>query len=214
MLYTYFEVIGKMKLYWYGHSCFQIESGGFSAVFDPYQDGSVAGLPPLRLTADAVYCSHDHHDHNARQLVTLTGRSCPLSVETVSCFHDDKLGLLRGKNTIHILSAEGMRVAHLGDIGHMLSGKKLAALQGVDALLIPVGGYYTIDAPTAKRLADAIAPRVVIPMHYRLGGVGLEVIAGLGDFTGLCGDVHYYEGNAFELGPDTPAQTAVLSYGK
>ena len=203
-----------MKLQWHGHSCFQVFSGEHSVVFDPYEDGSIPGCGPLRLTADAVFCSHDHHDHNARSVVALTGRSCPVKVETISCFHDDKLGILRGKNTIHILSAEGIRVAHLGDIGHMLSGKKLEALKGVDVLLVPVGGFFTIDAATAKGLADAVGARVVIPMHYRLGGMGFDKIAELKDYTALCDNVQYYDCDTFDLTEDTPAQTAVLTYGK
>ena len=202
-----------MKIIWHGHSCFTVETGGYSVVFDPYADGSVPGCGPLHLTADAVYCSHEHQDHNARQTVALSGRDCPVQVETVASYHDDRLGLLRGKNTIHILSAEGLRLVHLGDLGHRLKGKALDAVKGADALLIPVGGYYTIDAPTAKAVADAVGARVVIPMHYRLGGMGFDVIGTLDAFTALCDDVKHYEGNTLELGADTPAQTAVLTYG-
>ena len=201
-----------MKLIWHGHSCFQIEAEGYSVVFDPYADGSVPGLAPLRLAADAVYCSHGHSDHNAAGLVALSGRGCPLQVDTLPSYHDDKLGVLRGRNTIHILSAEGLRAAHLGDLGHMPSKKALETLRGVDALMIPVGGHFTIDAKTARAVADAIRPRVVIPMHYRSGGMGYDVIGTLDAFTDLCGDVRVYDTDTFELGADTPAQTAVLRY--
>ena len=105
-----------------------------------------------------------------------------------------------------------MRVAHLGDIGHMLAGEALEKLRGVDALLVPVGGFFTIDPVTANRLADAIGPRVVIPMHYRLGDMGFDVIAELGDFTALRRDVIEYDTNTLELTAETPAQTAVLRY--
>ena len=203
-----------MNLIWHGHSCFQIEAEGFSAVFDPYADGSVPGLAPLRLTADAVFCSHGHSDHSAAELVKLSGRDFPLAVQELPSYHDDRLGMLRGRNTIRILSAEGMRVAHLGDLGHMPPKKALDALHGVDALLIPVGGHFTIDALTARTVADAIRPRVVIPMHYRLGGMGYDVIGTLDQFTALCRDVRVYETDTFELSADTPAQTAVLTYGK
>lgn len=203
-----------MLIQWLGHSCFRVEADGYSLVFDPYEDGSVPGLAPLRQRADAVFCSHGHHDHCARELVTLSGRGCPLKVETAASYHDDRLGLLRGKNTIHILSAEGMRLVHLGDLGHRLTGKALAAVKGADALLLPVGGHFTIDAATAKAVADDIGARVVFPMHYRLGAMGYDVIGTLDSYTALCGDVKYYEGDTFQLDRDTPSQTAVLTYGK
>ena len=202
-----------MKLIWHGHSCFTVEAEGYTAVFDPYADGSVPGLAPLRLTADAVFCSHGHSDHGARELVTLTGRPFPLQVETLATYHDDRMGLLRGKNTVHILHGEGMRVAHLGDLGHRPGKKVLEALAGVDALLIPVGGHFTIDAPTAKAVADAVGPRVVIPMHYRLGQMGYDVIGTLDAFTALCGDVRTYDTDTLTLSGDTPPQTAVMTYG-
>lgn len=144
--------------------------------------------------------------------MTLTGRTPGFSIETVPSFHDSRLGLQRGKNTIHILSAEGMRVVHLGDLGHRLKGAALEKLRGADALLIPVGGFFTIDAPTAKEVADAIGARVVIPMHYRLGDMGFPQIGELSAFTDLCGDVRTYDTNELELTADTPAQTAVLRY--
>jgi len=201
-----------MKLIWHGHSCFSVVTDAGTAVFDPYIDGMVPGLAPLSLTADAVYCSHEHGDHNARDKVALSGRVPGFTVETVACFHDDKMGLLRGKNTIHILSAEGLRVAHLGDLGHPLKGAKLEKLRGVDALLLPVGGHFTIGPESAKAVADAIGARVVIPMHYRLGGMGFPVIAELSAFTSLCDNVTEYDTNELELTADTPAQTAVLRY--
>lgn len=201
-----------MLLIWHGHSCFSAVTDAGTAVFDPYSDNMIPGLAPLRLTADAVYCSHEHSDHNARDKVVLSGREPGFSIETFPCFHDDKLGLIRGRNTIHILSAEGMRIAHLGDLGHRLRGETLASLRGVDALLIPVGGHYTIDAATARAVADDIGARVVIPMHYRLGDMGLPSIAELSAFTALCGDVITYDTNEFTLTADTPAQTAVLQY--
>ena len=201
-----------MKIVWHGHSCFSVKTEGGTAVFDPYIDGMVPGLSPLALTADAVYCSHDHDDHNAVDKVTLSGRTPSFSVEEISSFHDDLHGLKRGKNTIRVLSAEGLRIAHLGDLGHMLKGAALEKLRGVDALLIPVGGFFTIDAPTAKKVVDAVSPRVVIPMHYRLGGMGFDVIAELSAFTSLCDNVIEYDTNTLELTADTPAQTAVLRY--
>ena len=131
-----------MKLTWNGHSCFTLETAEGSVVLDPYADGSVPGLAPLRLTADTVLCSHRHRDHNAREVVTLTGKTPTFGVETISTFHDPEQGALRGENTIHIISAEGMRFAHLGDLGCELTARQMDQLHRVDVLMIPVGGYY------------------------------------------------------------------------
>lgn len=201
-----------MKITWLGHSCFFVQTAEGSVVFDPYADNYVPGYGIVRATADGVFCSHQHRDHGCPDGVTLSGRPLAAGMEILDVYHDDRQGALRGLNKIHILSAEGMRIAHLGDLGHMPEGEALEALRGVDALMIPVGGYYTIDSPTAKRLADICGARVVIPMHYRLGDMGYDVISQLSAFTDLCGNTIYYPGNTLELTTDTPSQTAVLTY--
>lgn len=201
-----------MKITWLGHSCFFVQTAEGSVVFDPFADHYVPGYTIVRATAEAVFCSHEHRDHGCPDGVTLSGRALTAGVEVLHVFHDDKQGALRGLNKIHILSAEGMRIAHLGDLGHMPEGEALEALRDVDALMIPVGGYYTIDPVTAKALADACGARVVIPMHYRLEDKGFDVIAELSEFTDLCDNTIYYPGNTLELTADTPAQTAVLTY--
>ena len=203
-----------MNIIWNGHSCFTLDTAQGVVVLDPYQDGSVPGLSPLHLTADLVLCSHEHKDHGAREMVTLTGKPVSLQVEELHTFHDPEQGALRGTNIIRIFTAEGLRVAHLGDLGCDLTPEQAEKLQGLDALMIPVGGYYTIDARQAKALADALRPRVVIPMHYRGASFGYEVTGPLEDYLALCGgeNVVRYSGNTLELTADTPAQTAVLTY--
>ena len=203
-----------MNIIWNGHSCFTLDTTQGVVVLDPYQDGSVPGLSPLHLTADLVLCSHEHKDHGAREMVTLTGKPVSLQVEELPTFHDPEQGALRGTNIIRIFTAEGLRVAHLGDLGCDLTPEQAEKLQGLDALMIPVGGYYTIDARQAKALADALRPRVVIPMHYRGACFGYEVTGPLEDYLALCGgeNVVHYSGNTLELTADTPAQTAVLTY--
>ena len=200
-----------MNITWLGHSCFRVESRGYTAVLDPYADGSVEGLLPVRETADLVLCSHEHGDHNARDLVTLReGKASVFRVETISTYHDDQKGAKRGPNTIHILDDGVFRAAHAGDLGCALSGEELEKLKGLDVLMVPVGGYYTIDAAQARALVNAVKPRIVIPMHYRGQGFGFDVLAELEDYTRLCGDVVYYGGSVLELTKDLPAQTAVL----
>ena len=201
-----------MKLTWYGHSCFMIESRAGRVVFDPYADGSVPGLTLKPLTADLVLCSHGHADHAGEDKVTLTGEQTDYTVETLGCWHDDANGQKRGENLIRIVSGGGARVCHLGDVGHMLSKGQIKAIGHVDALLIPVGGFYTIDAATAHELADAIDAQLVIPMHYRGEGFGYDVIETVQPFLDLTKNVEFVDGSSIEL-PDFGApRTVVLKF--
>lgn len=200
-----------MKITWLGHSCFKAESQGYSIILDPYQDGKVPGYKPVRETANEVLCSHGHGDHCGVENVTLKqGGTSPFTVDTVSTWHDDQQGALRGPDTIHILDDGQCRIAHLGDLGCELTAEQKDKLRGLNALLIPVGGYYTIDAAQASRLADELAPAVVIPMHYRGEGFGYDVIGTLDQFTALRNDLKEYSGSVLELAPGMEKQTAVL----
>lgn len=174
-----------MKLEWFGHACFRLMGEGGSVVFDPYADGSVHGLKLMRLFADAVICSHDHSDHNAADKVVTSGRKMPFELKQIPCFHDEARGALRGDNTISVVTVDGLTVAHMGDIGHMLDDDRLSALGRVDILLLPVGGVYTLDAEAAFELYRKIAPGVVVPMHYRSGSIGLQNVAPVSDFLRL-----------------------------
>lgn len=173
-----------MTITWLGHSCFLLEANGFRMVLDPYHE--VQGLPDVKAEANAIYCSHDHFDHGYTENIhLLPGGENPFTVVEVQTFHDDQGGRLRGNNVIRKFTADGVSAAHLGDLGHPLSAAQLEALGPCDAIMIPVGGYYTIDAAAAKAVADVIGAAVVIPMHYRDGGVGFDVLSTLADFTKL-----------------------------
>lgn len=201
-----------MNITWLGHSCFKVESQGCQIILDPYQDGSVPGLGPVREQADQVLCSHGHGDHHGIECVSLRqGAPSPFTVETIDTWHDDKNGAKRGPNTIHILNDGECRVAHLGDLGCDLTSEQKDRLRGLTALLIPVGGFFTIDADQAKELVDELAPTVVIPMHYRGKGFGFPVIGKVDRFIKLCGNVVSYPGSELELTPQTGRQIAVLT---
>ena len=149
-----------MDIIWHGHSCFELVSGGYSAVIDPFQDTSVGtAYPHVRLTADAVYISHEDRDHNFREGVTLrnTGKANPFAVTELETYHDIMRGRLRGMNTVRIFAAEGMRVAHLGDLGAKPTPEQMQQLQGLDAMMIPVGGIYTIEPDTATTIPRSCA---------------------------------------------------------
>ncbi len=199
-----------MKLTWYGHSCFLLETAEGSVIFDPYSPGSVPGLALPELAADAVLCSHGHRDHGFAEAVRLSGKQPAFRVTAIDSFHDNKRGLLRGKNTIYVVEAEGKRVAHLGDLGHELNAKQLAVLGKIDLLLIPVGGHYTIDAATAHRVAEAVGARLTVPMHYRGAGFGYDVIGPVEDFLALRGNIVRVDGVSFDPDAIEGSATVVL----
>lgn len=200
-----------MTLTYLGHSCFLVESQGYQILFDPYEPDSVPGYRPISAQADQVLCSHEHRDHHGVDQVTLRqGGVSPFTVETISTWHDDQQGALRGSDTIHILDDGQFRIAHLGDLGCELSDQQKGQLKNLTALMIPVGGFYTIDALQAKALIDELKPQVVIPMHYRGNGFGYDVIGTLDAFTQLCGNVIEYPGSQLELTAEPPSQVAVL----
>lgn len=193
-----------MKLTWLGHACFVLEQDGYRIVTDPYT--GVEGYPELRTSAHQVTCSHHHFDHDAVGCVELLPpRESPFAIRTVETFHDDQGGALRGTNTIHIFTAGGVQVAHLGDLGHQLTAEQLEAIGPVDAVLVPVGGVYTVDAQGAKAVCDAIGARCVVPMHYRHAPYGLPNVDGVEAFLGLwpAEKVHRLEDASLELRPET-----------
>ena len=157
-----------MIVTWIGHSCFKIEKNGYKVIFDPYGDGTVPGLGPVREEADLVLCSHEHGDHNGRDCISLiSGGESPFKMTKLDGFHDDKKGRLRGKNIMTILDDGEERIAHLGDIGCDLTPDQEEELRGVDVLLIPVGGFFTINAKKAADIVKKLNPGKVIPMHFR-----------------------------------------------
>ena len=199
-----------ITLTYYGHSCFVLEKDGYRIALDPY-DSHVPGYPPLKITAQAVYCSHGHMDHAYTDAVTITaGGENPFTVKEYDIPHDDAGGSLRGMNTIRVFEAEGLRIAHFGDIGCELPPDYVKALKGLDVAMVPVGGFYTIDAVQAKALRERIAPKVLVPMHYRRGAAGFDVIAGLADVCAVFGIPEQSAGRSLTVTADMPAGIVIL----
>lgn len=171
-----------MKIEYLGHSCFKLDD---ELVIDPYKDGSVLGLLSLRTTAKQVICSHEHADHSGRECVKIEPGECTFEIEEVPSWHDDEQGKLRGPNTIFIITKNNEKLVHLGDLGHFLNEEQLAKISNADYLLIPVGGYYTIDAKTAVEICKAAKPKQIIPMHYRTETSGYLELATLDEFLKL-----------------------------
>ncbi len=180
-----------MIITYYGHALFALETAdGYTLVTDPY-DASV-GYPMGRLQGDVITVSHEHHDHNNLSLVegspiVLRGDGVfepipGIRVTGFPSFHDEEQGGRRGRNTLFLMEMDGLRLLHLGDLGHELNQAALSLLGRVDVLMVPTGGYYTIDAHQAVRLVHALHPRIIIPMHYRTASSSRLPIAPVEEF--------------------------------
>jgi len=166
-----------MKVKWLGHASFLITStGDLRIITDPYKTGAGLDYKPINEKADIVTVSHEHADHN--NIAAVSGN--PQVVKTVgvkevkgikfkgvATYHDESRGKQRGTNIIFCFTLDGINVCHLGDLGHPLSQEELSQIGQVDVLLIPVGGFYTIDARVANDVCKQLKPKVVIPMHYK-----------------------------------------------
>jgi len=180
-----------MNIKYLGHSAFVIASdAGVKIITDPYEIGPGLTYGEITESADIVTVSHDHLDHcnvagvkGNPKVVRGAGRSTAKGTEFrgIASYHDEAKGKLRGNNTIFCFEVDGIKVCHLGDLGHLLDDKQVAEIGSVDILLIPVGGYYTIDAKAATQVCNQLKPRVIIPMHYKTEK-GIPSIKGVGEF--------------------------------
>ncbi len=178
--------MSEIQITYYGHSCFQLTYLSDSIIFDPYQKDSVPGINlPKGLKAGMVSCSHEHADHNARELIQIENCKSQMSLYTITVDHDDCNGEKRGKSDIAIVEAGDIRIAHFGDLGRDLTEEEYEELRDTDVIMIPVGGYYTIDAKQAKKITDEIQAKLVILMHFRKGDTGYDVISDIEDIKNV-----------------------------
>ncbi|MDP2920398.1 MAG: MBL fold metallo-hydrolase [Dehalococcoidia bacterium] len=180
-----------MKVKWLGHASFLITSGtGTRIITDPYTAGGPLKYAEIKEAADVVTVSHEHFDHN--NIASVAGKPevfkgpAPMSVKDVkfsgvATHHDENKGKDRGNNMIICMEVDGMRVCHLGDLGHNLSSQEASQVGKVDVLLAPVGGFYTIDAAVATDVSNKLQPKVIIPMHFKNDRCGFPV-AGVDEF--------------------------------
>jgi L-ascorbate metabolism protein UlaG (beta-lactamase superfamily) len=189
-----------MKIKWLGHSAFVLTSdGGTKVLTDPYESGSydgAVGYKPIQEKADVITASHKHEDHycvdglpEGYECVTKSGRhdAKGVAITGVKTYHDTSGGKERGPNVIFTIDIDGIKVCHLGDLGHTLSDDDLRAIGKIDVLLIPVGGFYTIGPQEALEVMNAISPAITIPMHFKTESLGFP-IKPAEDFLSLAGD--------------------------
>lgn len=166
-----------MKLKYFGHASFLIIArNGTRIIVDPYTPGTKLLHAEINEAADVVTVSHGHDDHSNTASIkgspkVIKGSGSRnikgVTIQGFPFFHDDVGGKSRGENVVFCFDVDGMRVCHLGDLGNIPADKQLAELGKIDILLIPVGGYFTIDAKQATQVIGKLQPRIVIPMHYK-----------------------------------------------
>jgi len=207
-----------MNIKWLGHASFVITAdGGTKIITDPYESGGGLSYGEITESADIVTVSHDHFDHNNisavggnPQVVKGTAQARGIDFQGIPSFHDDSGGKQRGKNTIFCFAVDGVKICHLGDLGHRLSDEQLVGVGAVDVLLVPVGGTYTIDAAAATSVCEKLKPRVVIPMHYKTNKCDFP-IAGVEDFLQGKPDVRRPDSSDIELKVDAlPPATRII----
>ncbi len=180
----------------HGHSQFLLEDkNGQRVLTDPFD--ARTGFPMHEVRADLVTVSHAHGDHSFVQKVTGSptviseaGDRFPLPdvrVRAIPSFHDGVRGAERGQNLMMLIEMDGLRVLHCGDLGHLPEEEHRAAAGRVDILMVPVGGFFTLDAAGAMEVCRFFAPRVIIPMHYRTAFNASWPTSDLSPFLELCG---------------------------
>jgi L-ascorbate metabolism protein UlaG (beta-lactamase superfamily) len=166
-----------LEINWYGHACFRLKDRNLTVVCDPY-DKSI-GLTLPKLKADIVTISHYAPGHSYAEAIKDTRKvfSGPGEYEVegvfitgIATFHGKNQAGVADPNTVFIFEFPEMTVAHLGDLGHVLTESQVEAIPNIDVLLVPVGGRYTLDAAMAAEVIGIVEPRIVIPMHFRMEG--------------------------------------------
>lgn len=164
-----------MKITWFGRACFEIVTAGGAVILtDPYHPATGYTAHPVR--ADIVTVSHEHGDHNCKdwiqgspEIIRGEGRRTVkgVAVTGLKSFHDGAGGAQRGPNTVFLIESDGLRLCHLGDLGHEPDGELYEAIGKPDVLFVPAGGYFTVEPETAAAIARRIGAVLTIPMHFR-----------------------------------------------
>lgn len=164
-----------MEIVRLGHSSFKLRGKTATLVTDPF-DSEMVGIKFPKVEADIVTVSHQHEDHN--YVAGVTGTPIVVAgpgeyeikgvkIIGVGTYHDDTFGSKRGRNTIYHIEMDGLSLVHTGDLGHKLDEKEMELLDGVDILMVAIGGVYTIGPEEATGLISKLEPEIIIPMHYK-----------------------------------------------
>ena len=175
-----------LTIQWLGHSAFYLTSSrGTKVLMDPHG----RGVPPMDISPHVVTTSHFGWNHSYIWMangnpIVLHGLNMAngnwirlhktirdVSIFTVPTYHDSEMGMARGRNTVFVVSMDGICVAHLGDLGHLLNGTQVKMMGKIDVLLVPLGqGGYRISTEDALKIVASVKPKIVIPYHYSWEG--------------------------------------------
>ncbi len=208
-----------MEITYLGHASFKLKGKAASVVVDPYDQKVGYKFP--KVEADIVVATHDHFDHNAVSAVggepyQISGPGeyevKGIEIVGVSSFHDSKEGAERGKNTIYNFKIDKINICHLGDLGQAnLTDAQVEEIGNVDVLLLPVGGFYTIDASEANKVASQLEPKIIIPMHFKDKESQVTELAEVDKFLKEIGKENLEPVNKLTVTPDKlPEETQVV----
>jgi len=217
----------------WGQACFTITAGGKTLLIDPFNPPEL-GYPAFDVTPEVVLISHEHFDHNETSCVkgkplvlhgldeggavqAIDRTVGPFHVRTVAGKHwHDPAQKQRGNIAMFVIEVAGLKIVHLGDLGEKLSAEQVQAIGRPDVLLVPVGGFFTIDADGAYEVVQQLKPRAyVIPMHYRTAALEASLRSKLAEpsaFLRKFGEkVVRLDGNEWKIDPAAlPAEMEVV----
>ena len=206
-----------MQIRFLGHSSFLIASeSGTRIITDPYHAAEEFTLTDIDESADIVTVSHQHPDHNNAAgiegdptVINGSRNAKGIEFKAVDSFHDCASGQERGPNLIFAFEIDGIKLCHLGDLGHQLDQQQISDIGAVDVLFVPVGGGFTVDAKGAWEVCQSLNPKVVIPMHYK--SAGLPFLADASEFLEGKDNVTESDLSAIEFTPDgMPEQSSIV----
>ena len=173
-----------MDVTWFGHAAFKLtDESGFSVITDPYTPEGV-GYDPIEETSDVVVISSDDDDAHCREdlikgdphiinalHVAQNGghTNGPLPIRAIEAAEWDNHPEheVPGQNGMYRFELDGMKIAHMGDVGNPLSLGQQEFYQDVDILFALAGGYLTIELPDLMEMIHRMKPKLIIPMHFR-----------------------------------------------
>ena len=209
-----------LQIRWHGHACFEI-TNDLTLVTDPH-DGKSIGIPAPNVQGDIILVSHDHYDHNSVKSVekegsrvVMDGRKRTISnieIYGVDSFHDEEKGAKRGTNIMYKFKVDGIKFCHLGDLGHEIDDDTTEKIGDVDILFVPIGGTFTVDDTSAWKVINKIKPKIIVPMHYKIGGLSLP-IAGLDPFLAQSKQKVMHVGNEIDIEKeDLPSEPEIWTF--